>query len=188
MNWSEWFYYDETSTTCLRWKVDVRSGKNLSTCKIREGMQAGSQKANKRPAQVSLSSKGYTVSRIIWEIHYGEIQEGMVIDHLNRDATDNRISNLRMVTQVVNCRNLGRPKNNVSGKVGVSKMHTDGLEYWVASWRCVTGKFKQKCFSVKKLGDAEAFQKASEYRDTMLSQLNLLGAGYTATHGKESNV
>ena len=43
--------------------------------------------------------------RIIWEMHFGEIPKGMVIDHINGDTLDNRLKNLRMVTTQQNTHN-----------------------------------------------------------------------------------
>ena len=43
----------------------------------------------------------YYGHRLAWLLHYGTWPEG-VIDHINRDKTDNRISNLRDTTTQVN--------------------------------------------------------------------------------------
>ena len=48
--------------------------------------------------------------RHIWEQANGPIPEGMQIDHINRDPKDNRLENLRVVTQSVNNYN-----NNAKG-------------------------------------------------------------------------
>ena len=39
-------------------------------------------------------------------LNFGVIPDGMVIDHINRDPSDNRIVNLRCVTQSVNLANV----------------------------------------------------------------------------------
>lgn len=50
----------------------------------------------------------------------GETPDGMQIDHINHDRSDNRIQNLRMVTKISNGRNLTKKINNTSGVTGVS--------------------------------------------------------------------
>jgi hypothetical protein len=62
----------------------------------------------------------YTAHRIIWIMHNGEIPQGMVIDHIDGDKTNNNIENLRCVTSAQNTMNRKRPpSNNTSGYMGV---------------------------------------------------------------------
>ena len=44
--------------------------------------------------------------RVIWIWHNGSIPKDLVVDHINRDKSDNRIENLQIVTQAENCRDL----------------------------------------------------------------------------------
>jgi len=37
--------------------------------------------------------------RLVWETYNGEIPEGMEIDHIDADTTNNKLSNLRVITQ-----------------------------------------------------------------------------------------
>lgn len=48
---------------------------------------------------------------------------GMYIDHINRDRSDNRKSNLRFATIKENNRNVGLQSNNTSGAKGVHYTH-----------------------------------------------------------------
>lgn len=51
--------------------------------------------------------KIYLEHRVIWEIFNGPIPKNKQIDHINRNRSDNRIENLRLVTPQVNQRNRG---------------------------------------------------------------------------------
>lgn len=61
----------------------------------------------------------YLAHRIVWYMHTGEQPCGE-IDHINGNRSDNRISNLRVVTALENLRNTQIPKNNTSGILGVA--------------------------------------------------------------------
>ena len=59
--------------------------------------------------RVKVGGTHYRVHRIAWKMFYGEDPpEGLDIDHINRDKTDNRISNLRVVTRKDNVANSAR--------------------------------------------------------------------------------
>jgi hypothetical protein len=68
--------------------------------------------------QVRVNYKMYFVHRIIYKLCTGE--EPILIDHINGDPLDNRIENLRSVTNMENMRNAKKFKTNTSGHVGVS--------------------------------------------------------------------
>jgi hypothetical protein len=62
------------------------------------------------------------VHRIAWILHSGKpIPPGQYIDHINRNKSDNRIENLRLVSHKQNCQNRGLNKNNTVGFAGVSR-------------------------------------------------------------------
>jgi hypothetical protein len=61
----------------------------------------------------------YRAHRIAHAIHYGEWPKNQ-IDHINGVRDDNRIANLRAVTNKENSKNSSKSKNNTSGFNGVS--------------------------------------------------------------------
>jgi hypothetical protein len=62
------------------------------------------------------------VQRVIWEYVHGEVPKGMLVDHINGDRSDNRIANLRLVTNAQNIQNQHKPRkdNKSSGVKGVT--------------------------------------------------------------------
>ncbi len=64
-----------------------------------------------------IGTKTYLYHRLVWLYING--YEAEQIDHINRIKTDNRIDNLRSVTQQENQRNRPKSKNNTSGATGV---------------------------------------------------------------------
>lgn len=70
--------------------------------------------------------------RIAWLIAVGPIPDGMVIDHIDGDGTNNRISNLRAVSKSTNQRNRRRSHNgSVTGIAGVTP-HRGGFSVSIA--------------------------------------------------------
>lgn len=53
--------------------------------------------------RVRVNSIEYMVHRLVWKMVVGEdIPEGMIIDHIDRDRTNNRVANLRLCTPLTN--------------------------------------------------------------------------------------
>lgn len=153
----DYLYYDETSTTCLRWKVSL-------TTWMKIGSEAGGLDKTEGYYRVVLKGVRYKVHRIIAVLHDLDVN-GFVIDHIDRNRSNNKISNLRVVNHKENCQNKNIRSNNTSGIEGVY-YHKGG--YWVASW-CEEGNRKNKYFRISKYLSSEiAFKAAYEYRQMMV--------------------
>lgn len=179
IDWNDWFYYDETSPSCLRWKVSRGSNK------VRAGDVAGGCISSTGYYQCILQGKNYKCHRIIYEMFNNiSLKPNEQIDHINRQKTDNRIENLRVVTHSENMRNAKMSKNNSSGMTGVCEnIKGEGYSYFVARWYDSNGKLRGKHFSIAKLGLLPAFAQAVAYREKMIAELNEQGAGYSDRHG-----
>ena len=74
---------------------------------------------NKGYISIKFDGKEYQASRLAWLYMTGENPD-CFIDHINRDSTDNRFSNLRKASYTENNRNRSMARNNTSGYKGVN--------------------------------------------------------------------
>lgn len=80
-----------------------------------------------------IGGKQRYIHRIVYEAHYGRIPNGFIVNHKDKDKTNNRADNLELITQRDNCLHglLGRKKS--SKYPGVHKESSTG--YWKAMAR-----------------------------------------------------
>lgn len=176
-DWSDWFYYDETSPSCLRWKVDIYSSSGRRT-KAQAGRCAGGLDKTSGYFQLRLQQLTYQVHRVIYEMEIGEIPHGSNIDHEDRDKSNNKLNNIRATK--LNNRNLPLQERNSSGTCGVTWQQNG----WQAQWRELDGKHCSKYFSAIKYGSSKAKELAIAVREAAITDLNIRGAGYTEIHGR----
>jgi len=80
---------------------------------------------------VTIDKKEYQLHRIIWSLHYKEpIPQGMLIDHINRDRTDNRIFNLRLADYKLNSTNKVVPPRYNINKPGKGVSYDKRRKRW----------------------------------------------------------
>lgn len=103
----------ESETGLMRWKKRIsRKGK---VCVV-----IGSRKAGRNRLQAKIHGTVYSLHRLVWFYVHGE-WPSEEIDHINGNAADNRIENLRVVSRRVNQENLRIAKRNSSTRLlGVS--------------------------------------------------------------------
>ena len=98
----EWYEYDETSESCLRWKKDRGT-------KVKAGYRAGSVDSGLYWSVKAGMRRHVRAHRAIWLLCGGiELPPHLTLDHINRDKRDNRISNLRPATQAQQIENRSR--------------------------------------------------------------------------------
>lgn len=173
----EYFNYDESSKTCLRY---LRGNKSINPVyKRMRGDEAGynlKTGSGESYYMITLDSQRILVHRLIYMLFYGEIPEGFVINHKNNDSLDNRISNLEAVTQATNSRRTYKHRNESTGTYEwCFKNKGKILWYSVACWTEEDGKRRTKIFSHLKFGKEQATQLAIDFRKQKIQELSHLG-------------
>lgn len=80
------------------------------------GKEAGSR--GDKGTTIYVHCVPYRAHLLAWVYMYGDIPEGMMVDHKNCDCYDNRIENLRLATHGQNCTNSRLRKGKVTPKGG----------------------------------------------------------------------
>lgn len=104
--------YDPSSGV-FRWLVTLSNRAPAST------VAGAKQKSNNNVYWgIRIYGKKYKAHVLAWIYSTGCAPSG-VIDHIDGNGLNNSFDNLRDVTQTVNCQNLSRRTDNISGKTGV---------------------------------------------------------------------
>ncbi len=99
----------DPETGIMKWKVNKGA--------VRAGQIAGN--ATRGYLQLTVDQHSTFLHRFIWLYVYGKWPDGN-IDHIDGNRLNNRIFNLRDVSQAMNIQNERKPrKNNKSGFLGV---------------------------------------------------------------------
>lgn len=125
---------------------------------------------------VKHKSVAYAVHRIVWYLHHGYISDELIVDHIDGNPLNNKINNLRLVSQEVNNKNHAKQKNNKTGITGV--YYEKSSKRYRVTWSSNSEKY-QKSFSCTKYGDELALELATAFRMKILSELG----DYSERHG-----
>ena len=156
----ELLHYDP-ETGVFRWKGTL--GSRAKGSRAKAGDVAGSAYSTGYVC-IRIFNKVYYAHRLAWLYTCGEFPEDQ-IDHINGLRDDNRIINLRAVTQAENARNLRLRKSNTSGYIGVG-WDPENNKWKVQISKANYGRFKSK---------SDAIAKAKEVYKKL---------GYHKNHGK----
>ncbi len=115
------------------------------------------------------SKMNIQLHRFIWNLKYGDIPEGLEVEHWDEDKLNCQISNLRLANRSENQYNVTKRKDNKSGVKGISKkVHKEEREdgtykeytYWYAQIRKDKGK---KAYAKYFDYTDEGFKQAKEW-------------------------
>ncbi|HEY9661952.1 MAG TPA: HNH endonuclease signature motif containing protein [Allocoleopsis sp.] len=106
-------------------KFDLIEGK---LCRKSDGKPAAYLHKGTGRYVVKYKSRNLYLSRLLWIFVNGDIPDDMCVDHINREKTDNRLENLRLVSKRDNNRNVWCQRNtsgfrNVSWNKDIKKWH-----------------------------------------------------------------
>jgi HNH endonuclease len=142
----------DPKTGLFTWNLDRNE-------RIKKGEQAGTID-HKGYVRIRIGNKKYRAHRLAYLYMTGEWPT-TILDHINRNRSDNKWSNLRPVTERYNYYNASDNRNNSSGVRGVHWQK--GINRWVAK----IGEHHRKCFArfedavrTRKLWEAE-FQRGN---------------------------
>lgn len=139
-------HYDP-KTGIFTWKISTKNN-------VRAGDVAGSTMRTGYK-KVNFYGKYFAAHRLAWFFYYGEEPDGM-IDHINGDKTDNRITNLRLADHRINQLNRESHRNGKSPGCSYHK----NIKRWTAQIR-ISGKLQHLgSFKTEK-------QAANAYKDAV---------------------
>ena len=120
--------------------------------------------------EVRIKNKVYRLHSLAWLYCYGFIPDQL--DHINGIRDDNRIENLRDVSQSINNKNTAKRKNNTSGFTGV--YYFKRLSKWAA-----------KIVSDGKQIHIGCFDTPEEANEARLKELHKFG--FHQNHGRDQH-
>lgn len=116
----------------LRWKAGTWKGRKAGTI------------GSKGYVTVQIDGRTYLAHRVAWLIMHGR-WPAVVIDHINRVPSDNRLCNLRERTLAENAQNTALRANQQSGLPGVIKRAGRwAAQVWEGGWPRIVGEFDDK--------------------------------------------
>lgn len=162
----EYFCIDECSPTGLSWAKDYGQYKY----KYKANDVAGVNETGY--LRVCLFGTTYQVHRVIMLL-LGHDLNGKVIDHIDGNIRNNKIENLRVVTQAENLRNLSKRCDNTSGHVGIN--YVEHKSHWIINWYD-NGKRLTKCFSIIEYSNSIqlALDAAKSFRKLKVEELGYI--------------
>ena len=165
-DWNDVFIYDESSPSCLRWR---HGNGQQNHSKRAVGDVAGYINSSGNYKRYKVSHKGleYIVHRIIYQMFNNDICSSKVINHIDTNPLNNKISNLEMVTTAENNRKTEK-RVYLSDEVGVRETNCNGSLSAHVYYSNINGKKISKKFNYSTYGKDTAWFLARKYREDMV--------------------
>lgn len=160
------YYYDPTSPSGLRYV----SGNRQSDYRKRVAGDVAGTLLKSGYFSVHYKSSNYAAHRVIWCLVNKCIIGKELVDHIDRDRSNNRIENLRLVTSSQNNKNIPIKSHNKTGFTGVS--YSKDANLYIAHWTDTERKAYNKSFSASKYGNDLSLALAVEYRHRQANKVN----------------
>jgi hypothetical protein len=142
----------------LNWAINRSMGRKLV------GKRFGfDEKGGRRKGMIDY--KNYRESNLIWMYHFGDIPEGYMIDHIDRNPSNNKLDNLRLATPTQN-RGNSEYKNSTSIYKGVYK---SGNKWRVMCASVYYGLYHSEVEAAEKY-NKEALKKWGEFANLNVIQ------------------
>ena len=146
---------------------------NTTSFRVKQGAIAGTVATNDRQRKkhhqhllIRFQGVKYLAHRLAWLFGYGEDPGEKLVDHVNGDSLDNRLSNLRLVTTTENQWNVSQAQSlSRSGIRGVYQHKQSGR--WVSAISSHGKRQHLGVFPTAELA-AAAYQEAATQRLTLI--------------------
>lgn len=164
----------EPDTGKLYWRVDRLRGRYQNIVSAKAGDEAGCLHKSVGYVYVRVNGRKRRAHRLAWLLTYGEWPDN--IDHINGVKDDNRIDNLRSVTQQENCQAFRKTSASASSKYrGVcwrrnlgkwfARIKVDGKEKHLGYFNCELEAARAYDAKAEELGFAEEALNRTHYSE-----------------------